>query len=154
MTTLKPIATAIAELKAQNGGSNSGNGGSSTGSGSEQGGSQNQGSGSGEGGSQNQPTTFALTISKTGSGSASVTKDGNAVTSGASLSEDDEVEISITPAEGKVPTATLNGSSIELTESEGVYTGNFAMPAQASTLVINTGSTSGGGGNDEGGDAE
>ena len=52
-----------------------------------------------------------------------------------------------------MPTATLNGSSIELTESEGVYTGNFAMPAQASTLVINTGSTSGGG-NDEGGDAE
>ena len=98
-------------------------------------------------------TGFALTINKSGSGSASVTKDGNAVTSGASLSEDDEVEISITPAEGKVPTATLNGSSIELTESEGVYTGNFAMPAQASTLVINTGSTSGGG-NDEGGDAE
>ena len=99
-------------------------------------------------------TGFALTINKSGSGSASVTKDGNAVTSGAELSEDDEVEISITPAEGKVPTATLNGSSIELTESEGVYTGNFAMPAQASTLVINTGTVSGGGGNDEGGDAE
>ena len=76
------------------------------------------------------------------------------MTSGAELSEDDEVEISITPAEGKVPTATLNGSSIELTESDGVYTGNFAMPAQASTLVINTGTVSGGGGNDEGGDAE
>ena len=49
------------------------------------------------------------------------------------------MEISITPAEGQVPTATLNGSSIELTESEGVYSGNFAMPGQASTLVINTG---------------
>ena len=132
----------------ENGGSQNQNG-----SGSENDGSQSQGSGSGEGGSQNQPTTFALTINKTGSGSASVTKDGNAVTSGASLSEDDEVEISITPAEGKVPTASLNGSSIELTESDGVYTGNFAMPGQASTLVINTG-TSGGGGNDEGGDAE
>ena len=82
-----------------------------------------------------------------------MTNDGNAVTSGASLNEDDEVEISITPAEGKVPTATLNGSSIELTESDGVYTSNFAMPGQASTLVINTGSA-GGGGNDEGGDAE
>ena len=81
-----------------------------------------------------------------------MTNDGNAVASGASLNEDDEVEISITPAEGKVPTATLNGSSIELTESDGVYTGNFAMPGQASTLVINTGSV--GGGNDEGGDAE
>ena len=51
----------------------------------------------------------------------------------------EKVEISITPAEGQVPTATLNGSSIELTESDGVYTGNFAMPGQASTLVINTG---------------
>ena len=67
----------------------------------------------------------------------------NAVTSGASLNEDDELEISITPAEGTTPSATLNGSSIELTENDGVYTGNFAMPGQASTLVINTGSTSG-----------
>ena len=127
----------------EQGGSQSGNGGSQSGNG----GSQNQG-----GGSQ-AAQSYALTITTSGSGSASVTKDGNAVTSGAELSEDDEVEISITPAEGKVPTATLNGSSIELTESEGVYTGNFAMPAQASTLVINTGSA-GGGGNDEGGDAE
>ena len=94
-----------------------------------------------EQGNQSQQTasTFALTISKTGIGSASVTKDGNAVTSGASLNEDDEVEISITPAEGQVPTATVNGSEIELTEDNGVYTGSFAMPGQASTLIINTG---------------
>ena len=111
------------------GGSQSGNGGSQSGNG----GSQNQG-----GGSQ-AAQSYALTITTSGSGSASVTKDGNAVTSGAELSEDDEVEISITPAEGQVPTATLNGSSIELTESDGVYSGNFAMPGQASTLVINTG---------------
>ena len=120
--------------------------------GSENNGSENSGGSQNQGGSQ-ASTGFALTINKTGSGSASVTNDGNAVASGASLNEDDEVEISITPAEGKVPTASLNGSSIELTESEGVYTGNFAMPGQASTLVINTGSA-GGGGNDEGGDAE
>ena len=101
------------------------------------------GSQSGNSGEQNQQTGYALTISKMGSGSASVTKDGNAVTSGASLNEDDEVEISITPAEGTVPSATLNGSSIELTENDGVYTGNFAMPGQASSLVINTGSASG-----------
>ena len=104
---------------------------------------QNQQGGQGQ---QNQPTSFALTISTSGSGSANVTHDGSAVTSGSSLSEDDEVEISITPAEGQVPTATLNGSSIELTESEGVYTGNFAMPGQASSLVINTGGTGGDGG--------
>ena len=132
VTTLKPIATAVAEWKAQNGGN--GSGGSSQGSGS--------GSEGGNGGSSTGSETassFALTISQTGTGSASVTKDGNAVTSGASLNEDDEVEISITPAEGQVPTATINGSSIELTEDDGVYSGSFAMPGQASTLVINTG---------------
>ena len=92
-------------------------------------------------GQQNQQTasTYALTISRTGVGSATVTKDGNAVTSGTSLNEDDEVEISITPAEGQVPTATVNGSEIELTEDNGVYSGSFAMPGQASTLIINTG---------------
>ena len=126
--TLKPIATAVAEWKAQQGGSGSGSG---------------EGNSS-QGGSQNQPTTFALTISTSGSGSASVTKGGNAVTSGASLNEDDEVEISITPAEGQVPTASINGSSIELTEDGGVYSGSFAMPGQASTLVINTGTTGSG----------
>ena len=88
---------------------------------------------------QQTASTYALTISRTGVGSATVTKDGNAVTSGASLNEDDEVAISITPAEGQVPTATVNGSEIELTEDNGVYTGSFAMPSQASTLIINTG---------------
>ena len=113
----------------------------------ENGGSQNQG-GSSTG--SETAENFALTITTSGSGSASVTINGNAVTSGAELSEDDEVEISITPAEGKVPTVTLNGSSIELTESDGVYSGNFAMPAQASTLVINTGTTSSGGSGSDG----
>ena len=68
------------------------------------------------------------------------------MTSGASLNEDAEVEISITPAEGKVPTASVNGSSIELTEDGGVYSGSFAMPGQASSLVINTGTADGGDG--------
>ena len=139
VTTLKPIATAVAEWKAQNGssaGSETGQGGSSQG-GQSQGGSST-GSETAEG--------YALTISISGSGSASVTKGGNAVTSGANLNEDDEVEISITPAEGETPTATINGSSIELTESEGVYSGSFAMPGQASSLVINTGGSSGGNG--------
>ena len=121
----------------------SGSQGGSSESGTSEGGSQN-----GNGGSQNQPTTYALSISTSGSGSATVTKGGNAVTSGANLNEDDEVEISITPAEGQTPTATINGSSIELTESEGVYSGSFAMPGQASSLVINTGNTGGDGGDD------
>ncbi len=127
------------------------NGGSQNGSESGQGGNgQNQG-----GSSTGSPSTgsgtetaegHALSISTIGSGSATVTKDGNAVTSGSNLNEDDEVEISITPAEGETPTATINGSSIELTESEGVYSGSFAMPGQASSLVINTGGSSGGNG--------
>ena len=145
----KTKAEIAAAKAAANGGSSAGSGnGSGSGSGSENGG-QNGNGGSQSGGNQNQPTSFALTISKTGTGTASVTHDGNAVASGSSLSEDDEVEISITPAEGQTPSATLNGSSIELTEDGGVYTGNFAMPAQASTLVINTGTVSGGDGDDQ-----
>ena len=117
-------------------GQNGENGQNSQNSQSEQGGQNGQSQ-------QNQASDYALTISKSGTGSASVTHNGNAVASGSNLSEDDEVEISITPAEGQVPTATINGSSIELTEDNGVYSGSFAMPGQASTLVINTGTTGG-----------
>ena len=121
-----------------NSGNEGGNSSSQQGDNSQQGGSQNGGS---QNGGQSQQSGFALTIATSGSGSSTVTLNGSSVTSGASLNEDDEVEISITPAEGQVPTATINGSSIELTENEGVYTGSFAMPGQASTLIINTGST-------------
>ncbi len=131
------------------GGNGSGNGGGSQSDGSQSGeqggnGSQNGGSQSGQQGEQNQSSGFALTISKSGTGTASVTSGGNAVNSGDSLSEDAEVEISITPAEGKVPTASVNGSQIELTEDGGVYAGSFAMPGQASSLVIETGTAEGG----------
>lgn len=104
----------------------------------EGGGGQNGGQNSG---GDSQPTTsgYALTITKSGSGTASVTSGGTAVTSGASLSADAEVEISVTPAEGQIPTALLNGSNITLTESDGTYSGTFNMPAQASTLAISTG---------------
>ena len=120
------------------------NGGSQNGS--SQSGNQNQGQQGGSSTSSETAEGHALSISTIGSGSASVTKDGNAVTSGSNLNEDDEVEISITPAEGETPTATINGSQIELTESEGVDSGSFAMPGQASSLVINTGGSSGGNG--------
>ena len=137
--TDKAAAEILAAKNAANGG---GSGGSSQGSGS----GSDSGNGGSQGGNSGQSQGaqgYALTISQSGSGTASVTKGGNAVTSGTSLNEDDEVEISITPAEGQVPTATVNGSEIELTESEGVYSGSFAMPGQASTLVINTGTVSG-----------
>ena len=147
-------AAEIAAAKAAAQGNSGSQGGSSTGSETGQGGNSSQGGQSGDnqgqqGGSSTGSETgqgYALSISTSGSGSASVTKGGNAVTSGSNLNEDDEVEISITPAEGETPTATINGSQIELTESEGVYSGSFAMPGQASSLVINTGGSSGGNG--------
>jgi hypothetical protein len=110
----------------------------------------NENGGSQNSGEQNQSQGYALTIATSGSGTATVTHDGNAVTSGSTLNEDDEVEISITPAEGQVPTASINGSSIELTEDNGVYTGSFAMPGQASALVISTGVSGEGGDGGEG----
>ena len=122
-----------------NGGNNGGNNGSNSG-----------GDNSGSQGQQNQQSGYALTIATSGSGSATVTHDGNAVTSGSTLNEDDEVEISITPAEGQVPTASINSSAIELTEDNGVYTGSFAMPEQASALVISTGVSGDGGDGGEG----
>ena len=114
----------------------------------ENGGSQNSGE-QGQQGDQNQQSGYALQIVTSGSGSATVTHDGNTLTSGATLNEDDEVEISITPAEGKVPTASINSSPLGLTEDNGVYTGSFAMPGQASALVISTGVSGDGG---DGGD--
>ena len=109
---------------------------------------ENQGGnsgGSGNGGSS-VPT---LTISKTGSGSSAVTVGGNAVNSGSQIAAGTEVALSVTPAEGQTPTATLNGSSVALTESDGTYTGTFQMPDGNATLVINSGSTGGGGGVDQ-----
>ena len=146
-----------AKNAAMNGGSSSG-GSSESNGGSQNGGSQNGGTQSGgdnsgqqdQQGDQNQQSGYALTIATSGSGSATVTHDGNAVTSGATLNEDDEVEISITPAEGQVPTASINSSAIELTEDNGVYTGSFAMPGQASALVISTGVSGDGGDGGEG----
>ena len=136
----KAAATGGASAGSNEGSGNGSGNGSGSGSGSENGGQ------SGQQGEQNQPQGYALQIVTSGSGSATVTHDGNTITSGTSLNEDDEVEISITPAEGETPTATINGSEIELTESEGVYSGSFAMPGQASSLVINTGGSSGGNG--------
>jgi hypothetical protein len=156
VTTLKPIATAIAELKSEDnggsstgsdtgngGGSGTGNGGSSTGSDTAGG----SGSDTGNGGN-GSGTAFALTITKTGTGSSSV-KDANnqVILSGTSVASGASVNISIDPAEGKVPTVTLNGESVSLTENDGTYTGSFQMPAQASTLVIDSGTDDNGGGN-------
>ena len=110
-----------------------------------QGGSGSSGSGnSGNSGSQT-PSVPTLTISRSGSGTSAVTVGGNAVNSGSQIAAGTEVALSVTPAEGQTPTATLNGSSVTLTESDGTYTGTFQMPDGNATLVINSGSTGGGG---------
>ena len=118
----------------QSGGSQSGSGGN--------GGSQ---SGSGDSGSQSQQSTYGLTITRSGSGTSTVKDDSEqAINSGDSVASGSNVNIEIVPAEGQVPTATINGNSIELTENDGTYTGSFQMPAQASELVLHSGSNGNG----------
>ena len=124
-------------LSPANGGTTPSGGGSEQGSGTGNGGSQGGNSGS----DQNQATSFALTITKSGSGTSTVKNDSEeTINSGDSLESGANVYISVTPAEGQIPTATLNGSNISLTENDGEYIGTFQMPAQASSLVINSGS--------------
>ena len=144
--TDKAAAEILAAKNAAQGGGNSGGSQGSQGGqsqGGEQGSSQGGEQGSEQGGSQNQ-TDFALTITKTGTGTSTVKDDSEqTIASGANVASGSNVNISVVPAEGQVPTATLNGNSVELTENDGTYSGSFQMPAQASTLVINSGSVSG-----------
>ena len=127
-------------LSPANGGTTPSGGGSEQGSGTGNGGSQGGNSGS-QSGDQNQGTSFALTITKSGSGTSTVKNDSEeTINSGDSLESGANVYIAVTPAEGQIPTATLNGSNVSLTENDGEYVGTFQMPAQASTLVINSGS--------------
>ena len=67
----------------------------------------------------------------------------NVITGQRSFAPGTNLNIEIVPAEGQVPTATINGSSIELTENDGTYTGSFQMPAQVSVLELNSGSNGG-----------
>ncbi|MBO4450861.1 MAG: hypothetical protein J5770_00410 [Bacteroidaceae bacterium] len=89
-------------------------------------------------------TNGVLTISKTGTGTSTVRVDGSPVNSGATVEAGKSIAIHVEPAEGQVPTATLNGQSVTLTESDGAYEGTATMPAANATLVINSGSTGGG----------
>ena len=120
----KAAATGSSESNSGNGGSQSGNGGSQSGN-----------------GGNSQATSFALTITKSGSGTSTVKNDSEeTINSGDTLASGANVYISVTPAEGQIPTATLNGTNVSLTENDGEYIGTFQMPAQASSLVINSGS--------------
>ena len=129
----------------QGGGSGSQNSGSQSQGGSQNGGNSDSGNTSGDG----QQTTYNLTITRSGSGTSTVTDDSeNVITGQRSFAPGSNLNIEIVPAEGQVPTATINGSSIELTENDGTYTGSFQMPAQGSVLELNSGSNGGNGGAD------
>lgn len=91
-------------------------------------------------------TDPVLTIQKNGTGTATVTHGGAAVATGATVPANDEVEIVVTPASGFTPTASINGQTIELTQSGDNYEGSFLMPAANAVLSI---ITSGGGSTDQ-----
>ena len=132
-----------------NGGSSQGgNTGGGTNTGGNTGGGTNTGGNTGGGSGSVTPSTPKLTISRSGTGTSTVSVNGEGVSSGAEIAGGTEVTVSVTPAEGATPTASLNGNTVTLTESEGVYTGSFSMPSGNATLVINSGGASGGGSGD------
>lgn len=92
--------------------------------------------------------TAILSIAKTGTGTATVKKGGVNVTSGSAVEIGAQLDIEIVPATGQVPTATIAGTSINLTLSGSKYVGQATMPSSAATLTINTGTSDGGGGDD------
>ena len=125
----------------------SGGSGSQNGSQSGNGGSQSGDSG------QSQQSSYNLTIARSGSGTSTVKDDSeNVITGQQSFASGTNLNIEIVPAEGQVPTAKINGNSIELTENDGTYTGSFQMPAQVSVLELNSGSNGGNGDDDDTGE--
>lgn len=92
--------------------------------------------------------TAILSIAKTGTGTATVKKGGVNVTSGSAVEIGAQLDIEIVPATGQVPTATIAGTSINLTLSGSKYVGQATMPSSAATLTINTGTSDGGGGDE------
>ena len=92
--------------------------------------------------------TAILSIAKTGTGTATVKKNGVNVYSGSAVEIGAQLSIEITPATGQTPTATIAGQSISLTQSGDKYVGTATMPSSNATLTINTGTASGGGGDE------
>ena len=117
-----------------NGGSNSG---SNTGNGGNQNGNSGSQSGSGESGVAGN---YRLVIYKYGSGTMNVTDDSEQeLPNDSSVASGSNVNISVVPAAGKVPTAKINGdTNIALTENDGVYTGSFQMPAKGTMLEVHS----------------
>ena len=133
--------------ESENGGDS--NGGDSGNGGSQNSGSQNSGNGSNTGGNSGSqsgsgesgvPGNYRLNIFKYGSGTMNVTDDSEQeINSGDTVASGSNVNISVVPVAGKVPTAKINGSTeIALTENDGTYTGSFVMPTKGTALEINS----------------
>ena len=114
---------------AQNGTINGGNSGNNSGS---QSGSGNSG--------QGEPGNYRLSIFKYGSGTMHVTNDSEQeINNNDNVPSGSNVNISVVPVAGKVPTAKINGNTVvELTEDNGTYTGSFVMPTRGTSLEINS----------------
>ena len=130
----------VEDPEQENGSGNENQNQNENGGGSSENGSGTQNGGSNSGTGSVTPSAPKLTISRSGNGTSSVTANGNTVNSGSELQAGTEVSIRITPAEGKIPTAMLNGNTVALTENGGAYTGSFQMPSSNANLVINSGS--------------
>lgn len=102
--------------------------------------SQSTSANSQSGGGQGEPGNYRLVIYKYGSGTSTVTDDSEQeINSNDYLASGSNVNISVVPAEGKVPTAKINGSTnVVLTENDGTYTGSFVMPTKGTVLEINS----------------
>lgn len=142
----------VEDPEQENGSGNGENGGTQEGGNTNQGGNTGDNSGSqsenGDNG-QSQQSSYNLTIARSGSGTSTVTDDSeNVITGQRSFAPGTNLNIEIVPAEGQIPTATINHNSIELTENDGTYSGSFQMPAQGSVLELNSGSNGGDGGDD------
>lgn len=83
-----------------------------------------------------------LTINKKGSGTATVTAGGNAITSGANVAAGTVVSVDIVPESEKQARAQIGGNLVSLTENNGHYIGTFNMPNSSATLSIDTAYTS------------
>lgn len=85
------------------------------------------------------PSEYALTLSKTGSGSVVIKNASNqTIESGSDVAAGSVVSLEITPEAGKQATAMINGTSVSLTVSDDKYVGTFNMPNRATSLVVNT----------------
>lgn len=118
--------------------------GDSTTGGTTDGGSDS-GSNTGNSGSQSGSNesgvagNYRLVIYKYGSGTSTVTDDSEQeISSNDNVASGSNVNISIVPAEGKEPTAKVNGNSITLTKNDGVYTGSFQMPTKTTMLEVDS----------------